>query len=144
MKTWTATTTAEAAPEDVLDVLVDPEACRLWAPVAFDVDDLHGDRLSAGSRARISGCIAGKRVGFDVEVHEADESRLVLSADGPVGFDVAYELAPVAGGSEVRASVSVKPGRGLAGRVVAHATAALLTAGALDTAVARVARAAAC
>ena len=41
---------------------------------------------------------------------------------------------------EVRASVSVKPSRGLAGRLLAEATGALLTAGALEEAVSRIAR----
>ena len=145
MRTWTATTTAEAAPDAVLGVLVDPAAMRDWAPVDFDVEHLDGARLAAGARARVSGRLAGRRVAFDVAVHEADAGagRLRLSAAGPVAFDVAYDLAEVAGGSEVRASVSVRPGPGLTGRVVASATAALLSAGALDSAVARIARAAA-
>jgi uncharacterized protein YndB with AHSA1/START domain len=71
MRTWTATTTTAARPEDVLDVLTDPEACARWAPLPFDVDELDGRRLAAGSRARVSGRLAGRRVGFDVEVHEA-------------------------------------------------------------------------
>jgi hypothetical protein len=143
MKTWTATATAEAQPADVLNVLTDPDACARWAPIAFDVDDLESRRLSAGSRARVSGRLAGRRVGFDVEVHEADERRLALSANGPLNMDVSYELAPAARGSEVRASVSVKPGRGLCARLLAEATGALLTAGALQHAVARIAREAA-
>ncbi len=60
-----------------------------------------------------------------------------------MGFDVRYDLAPVCGGTEVRASVSLRAGGGLSGRVLAHATAALLTAGALPTAVSRIAREAA-
>jgi hypothetical protein len=65
---------------------------------------------------------------------------LSLAADGPVGFDVAYELAAVQGGSEVRASVSVRTSRGIAGRLLAEATSALLSAGALEAAVLRIAR----
>jgi hypothetical protein len=62
-----------------------------------------------------------------------------------VGFDVAYELEPTPRGSEVRASVSVRPSRGLAGRLLAEATGALLSAGALDAAISRIGReAAAC
>jgi hypothetical protein len=57
-----------------------------------------------------------------------------------VGFDVNYELAEVAGGSEVRASVSVRPSGGFAGRLLAQATAALLSAGALEAALSRVSR----
>jgi uncharacterized protein YndB with AHSA1/START domain len=144
MRTWTATTTVEARPEDVLDVLTDPGACARWAPVPFDVDDLVGERLLAGTRARVSGRLAGRRVGFEVEVHEADRRGLALSAHGPVGLDVAYDLAPTAHGSEVHASVSVRSGRGLTGRLLAEATGALLTAGALQAAISRIAREAAC
>jgi carbon monoxide dehydrogenase subunit G len=140
MRTWTAIATVEARPEAVLDVLTDPDACRRWAPVAFDVDELGGRRLRGGSRARVSGRLAGRRVGFDVEVHEVADRRLRLTADGPVGFDVRYDLADAGGGSEVRASVCVRPSRGLAGRLLAEATNALLAAGALQTAVTRIAR----
>jgi hypothetical protein len=141
MRTWTATTTTAARPEDVLDVLTDPEAAARWAPLPFDVEELDGPRLATGSRARVSGSLAGKRVGFDVEVHEASDRGLTLAANGPVGFDVEYQLAAVAGGgSEVRASVSVRPSGGFAGRLLAQATSALLSAGALEAALNRVAR----
>ena len=144
MKTWTATTTAEAQPEAVLDVLTDPGAASRGAPVPFAVDDLDGERLLAGSRARVSGRLAGRRVGFDVEVHEADANGIALGASGAGGilsFDVAYALAPAAcGGSEVHASVSVRSGGGLTGRVLAEATGALLSAGALQAALGRIAR----
>ncbi len=85
MRTWTATTTAPARPEAVLEVLTDPDAAARWAPVPFDVDDLDGERLLAGSRARVSGKLAGRKVGFDVRVHEADESGIALSASGAGG-----------------------------------------------------------
>ena len=92
MRTWTATATAEAHPEAVLHVLTDPDAASRWAPVPFDVED--DRRLAAGRRARVSGRLAGRRVGFDVEVHAADVNGLALTATGPVGFDVDYRLAP--------------------------------------------------
>ena len=89
---------------------------------------------------RVSGQLVGRRVGFDVEVHEAGDGRLALSAHGPVAFDVAYEARPAGEGSEVCASVSVRSGGGLFGRVAEQATAALLHAGALGVAVDRIAR----
>jgi hypothetical protein len=140
MRTWTATTTAAAHPGAVLDVLTDPDAIASWAPVPFDVDDLDCRRLRSGSRARVSGRLAGRRVGFDVQVHEAGESGIALTASGPVDLDVAYELAPADAGSEVRASVRVRSGGGLTGRVLAEATGALLSAGALKSALSRIAR----
>ena len=144
MKTWTATTTVDADPEAVLDVLTDPDAVARWAPLPFDVDDLDTPRLMTGSRARVSGRLAGRRVGFDVEVHEAEPRRLSLAAHGPVGLDVAYDLAAHEGGSEVRASISVRSGKGITGRLLAEATNALLSAGALTHAISRLAAEAAC
>jgi hypothetical protein len=143
MRTWTATTTTAARPADVLDVLTDPDAITGWAPVPFELEGMDGSRLRAGSTARVRGRLAGRSVGFDVCVREADERGLSLVADGPVGFDVAYQLAPAGAGSEVRASVSVRSSGGLTGRLLAEATGALLTAGALDAAVSRLGREAA-
>ena len=82
-------------------------------------------------------------MGFDVHVHAADLNGFALSARGPVGFDVDYRLAPHAAGSEVHASISVRPNRGLAGRLLAEATTALLNAGALENTLARLTREAA-
>jgi uncharacterized protein YndB with AHSA1/START domain len=143
MRTWTATTTTAARPAEVLDVLTDPEAARRWAPIAFELESRDVKRLRTGTKARVCGRLAGRSVGFDVEVSEAGERGLALRASGPVGFDVAYELEPTDAGSQVRASVSVRPSRGLAGRILAEATGALLTAGALEAAVSRIGREAA-
>lgn len=137
-----ARTTANAVPEQVLQVLTDPDEIRSWSPIPFDVDDLDGLRLEAGSVARVSGCLAGKRVGFDVEVHAADARGLELTAEGPISIDVLYELEPVNGGSEVKASIGVRDGSGFTGRLLAKATGALLKGGALSAAAGRIARAA--
>ena len=80
------------------------------------------------------------RVGFDVEVHAADEARLELSAEGPVSLDVRYEMTSDESGAELSASVSLRRSDGLAGRLVANATAALLSAGALEGAAGRLVR----
>jgi len=61
----------------------------------------------------------------------------------PVAMDVAYEARPTPSGSEVSASISVRSGGGLFGRLAEQATAALLTAGALGVAVDRIAASAA-
>jgi Polyketide cyclase / dehydrase and lipid transport len=140
MRTWTATTTVEAPPEAVLDVLTDPGACARWAPVDFEVSKLEAKRLAPGCRPRVSGRIAGVEVGFDVEVLEAGEARLQLRCDGPVAIDVRYDLEPAERGSEVKASVGVKPGRGIRSRILAEATSALLRAGALNHALDRIGR----
>ena len=138
MRTWTATAITEARPEDVLAALTDPATAARWSPVAFDVED--DVRLRAGSRTRVSGKLAGVRVGFDVEVERADERRLRLTASGPVSMDVEYDVEPSGEATQVRASVSVRPGRGLRATVLAEATAGLLHAGALNSALDRLAR----
>src|SRR3954451_20067326 len=80
MRTWTAQAITEARPEDVLAALTDPDACARWSPVDFDVEDDEVRRLRAGTRTRVSGKLAGVRVGFDVEVQHADEGRFHLRA----------------------------------------------------------------
>jgi uncharacterized protein YndB with AHSA1/START domain len=137
---WTATTRANATPEQVLEALTHPDEIRRWSPVEFDLEDLDGRRLAAGTRGRVTGKLAGVRVGFDVEVHTADEARLELSADGPVGLDVSYQLTVDEAGAELSARVSMRRAGGLTGRLVANATAAMLSAGALDGAAGRIAR----
>jgi Polyketide cyclase / dehydrase and lipid transport len=140
MSQWTASTTANATPEQLLEVLTRPEKIQDWAPVDFDLEDWR--RLSTGTRTRVTGRLAGMPVEFDVEVHRADEDGLRLSAQGPIGLDVRYELAPVSTGAELNASVSVRAGGGLTGRLVTKATQALLSAGALEGAADRIAAAA--
>jgi Polyketide cyclase / dehydrase and lipid transport len=140
MSSWTATTTANATPEQLLDVLTRPEKIQDWAPVDFDLEDWR--RLSTGTRTRVTGRLAGMPVEFDVEVHRADEAGLRLSAEGPIGLDVRYELAPVSTGAELNASVSLRAGGGITGRLVTKATQALLSAGALEGAAGRIAAAA--
>ena len=142
MAEWTTSTQAKARPEQVLEVLTHPDAIKLWSPIDFDVEDLDGVRLAAGSTARVSGKLAGVRVGFDVEVHAADEYGVELTAHGPIGIDVRYDLAPSDDGSEVTASISLRRGGGITGRLLSQATAALLSAGALDGAAKGIARAA--
>jgi hypothetical protein len=140
--TWEARLEMNASAEDVLAVLTDPEMCGEWSPIDFEVEELAGPRLVAGTCARITGSLAGARVSFDVEVFEGGPDRLVLRASGPLVLDVDYRLAPAGERStDVTASVTVARGRGFTGRVLEPATKALLSAGALHNAVARIARA---
>jgi len=140
MDMWTSTARAKTTPDDLLEVLTHPQRIRLWSPVDFELDDLDTRRLVAGTMARVTGKVAGVRVSFQVQVHHADATRLELSADGPIGLDVRYDLAEAGACAEVKASVQVRGGRGIAGRVVAGAAASLLSAGALDGAVGRIAQ----
>ena len=137
--TFTATALSGAPPEAVLAALTDPDAVARWSPVAFEVEDDSG-RLRAGTRTRVSGRLAGVRVGFDVEVHRADDRQLALSARGPVVMDVNYDVAPEPDGStKVNAQISLAKGRGLVAGLLAEATAGMLRAGALSHAVNRIA-----
>lgn len=139
MKTWTTETWVAGPPDHVLELLTEPNAIARWAPIPFELLDLDGERLVAGTRARVSGALAGRRLEFYVEIHEADEERLSLVANGPVSIGAEYLLAPAEGGSDVRASVSVSGG-GLRGRILARAFEAVLAAGALRASVARIER----
>ena len=139
MRTWTTQRWVAGAPEQVLELLTEPDAIARWAPIPFEVLDLDGPRLESGTRARVSGALAGRRMEFDVEIHEADDQRVSLVANGPVSIGAEYELAEADGGSEVRASVSVS-GRGLLGGVLARGFETVLAAGALHASVARIGR----
>lgn len=116
-----------------------PDAIARWAPIEFEVLDFDGRRLFSGDHVRVHGSLAGRCLEFEVDVAEAEGGRLVLSATGLIRLDVEYLATALDDGSEVRASVAVS-GRGLIGRVLAQATDALLAAGALSAAVARIAR----
>jgi Polyketide cyclase / dehydrase and lipid transport len=140
MSHWTATTTTNATPDRLLAVLTHPDEIKRWSPVEFDLDDLEDPRLQAGTRARVTGALAGVKVAFDVEVQAADEGGIELTADGPVGLDVRYDLVPADRGAELSASVSLRRRGGLTGRLVGGATAALLATGVLDGAAGRIAR----
>ena len=139
MAIWTARTRVAAVPEEVLALLTEPDAIARWAPIEFELADFEGDRLLSGDQLRVQGSLAGRFVAFDVAVAHAQDGRLVLRADGPIRLDVEYLAIAVEDGCEVRASIAVS-GSGLIGRILAQATDAVLAAGALNTAVGRIAR----
>jgi hypothetical protein len=139
---WTATTAIASGPEQVMEVLTRPCAISAWAPVPFEVEGLNTDRLETGSRARVAGFLAGKELAFDVEVHEASDGTLRLTAVGPfVEMDVAYDVLPLDAMSQVHASIDVK-GKGVMGRFVAKAVEGFLAGGALAGALGQLALAA--
>jgi hypothetical protein len=140
MATWESTTQVRGEPRHIVEMLTDPDSIRRWSPIDFRVEDLPGERLEEGVRARVAGGIAGQRVGFDIEVIAADESGLVLRASGPIEIDVEYLIEALEDAAELRASVSVRSGGGLIGRLLSRATDGLLAAGALQNAVSRIAR----
>jgi Polyketide cyclase / dehydrase and lipid transport len=138
VSTWTTQTTCNATPDDVLELLTEPDAIARWSPVPFRLIDLDQDRLSAGDRVRVRGELAGRGVEFLVDVAKADDGHLALTATGPIRIDVDYRVTGGASGSSLRARIGVA-GSGLVGRVLAGATDALLAAGALRMAVDRIA-----
>jgi hypothetical protein len=138
MGTWTTQARMHGPPDDVLEVLTRREAIVRWAPIPFEVRDFDRDRLVAGDMLRVSGLLSGHRVEFEVDVVVARDGRLSLQATGPIDLEVDYVARPFGRGSVLRASVEVT-GRGLVGRLLASAIEALLAAGALNTAIGRIA-----
>ena len=130
--------TLPASPAAMFALLTEPEAIARWAPIPFEVMELDGAGLMAGSHARVGGRLAGRLVEFDVEVLQASDERLELVADGAISLSVSYILRPASVGSEVEAAISVEGG-GLLGRLLAKATEALLAAGALRISLERIA-----
>jgi hypothetical protein len=141
MAAWTAQTAVGAGRDQVMEVLTRPCSIASWAPVAFEVEGLEGDRLETGSRARVAGRLAGKDLEFDIEVLRASEDSLWLIASGPfVDLDVAYDITALDEWAEVNASIAVT-GRGVFGRFVAKAVDGLLAGGALNLALGQLAQA---
>ena len=139
-RTWRSQVTVRAAPEQVLDTLTEVEACEAWSPVGFQVDDEASPRLRAGTTTTVSGRLGGRTVRFRVDVCHADAERLVLRAVGPVEMLASYVVRPSRRGAHVDAAISVSRGRGARAAMAAGATSFLLTAGALDHALRRMAR----
>jgi hypothetical protein len=128
-----------AAPPEVLQALTDPQFISLWAPVDFEVAGLRGRHLRGGSHAIVSGSLAGVEAQFEIDVLRADEAGLDLQASGPIDLEVAYRFAAERGGAIVDAEVKLGRRTGLNARVLRAATGALLSGGALDRALARLA-----
>jgi len=139
---WTANTAIGADPEQVMEVLTRPCAIAAWAPVPFEVEGLRSHRLETGSTARVAGKLGGKDLTFDVEVHEATDDALRLTASGPfVEMDVSYDVRRLDEWSQVRAEIDVR-GKGVMGRFVARAVEGFLAGGALNSALNQLAQAA--
>jgi hypothetical protein len=138
MARWTTQKQMAGRPEEVMRLLTKPDAIARWAPIPFEVIDFKGERLLAGDSARVRGGLAGRSLEFTVDVAEASDERLALTASGPIDIDVEYVAEGSPDGANVRARVEVS-GRGLMGRILAQATDALLAAGALRSAVSRIA-----
>jgi hypothetical protein len=136
---WNTCRTVAAAPSEILHVLTHEDAIRRWSPVDFELGGHAGGRLRSGDHARVQGRVAGIGVGFDVEVTKAEGATLELFASGPIDIEVRYAIARCREGSSVEAAVDVRGGRGMSGRVVATTVRALLAAGALDSALGRIA-----
>ncbi|MDX6690338.1 MAG: hypothetical protein QOG15_1795 [Solirubrobacteraceae bacterium] len=136
---WTASRFVSATPPEVLRSLTDPELIGTWAPIDFEVDGLRGRRLRSGSHAWVNGSLAGVSAEFEIDVLRADEHGLTLAARGPVTLDVDYRIEPADVGVYVEAEIAIQRERGLSGRVLRAATGALLSGGALDRALRRLA-----
>ena len=140
MRTWRAQTSVPAPPGEVFEALTHPAALARWSPVGFEIEELDSSHLRSGTRARVAGCLAGRRVTFDVDVMQADPERLLLHAQGPVGMDVEYTIAPAPHGSAVDAAITVREQRGITKAMIARALHVLLALGGLEVALARLVR----
>jgi hypothetical protein len=139
MSSWMYETRCHGTPQDVLALLTEAEAIARWSPVPFELVDSTSGRLHAGDRVRVRGALGGRSIEFVVQVGDARDGRLSLTASGPIDIDVEYVARASKGGSDVRAHIAVA-GRGVRGRLLASATDALLAAGALRASMARIAR----
>jgi hypothetical protein len=141
MGAFTAQTAVGAGRDEVMLALTDPTEIASWSPVPFELQTMKGGRrrLETGSHARVAGRLAGKDLEFDIEVHEATDDRLHLTAVGQfVDLGVDYSIEPLDEYSHVTAAISIQ-GKGVLGRFVAKAVEGLLAGGALDHALGRIA-----
>ena len=114
MAVWNARTWVPAAPDEVLALLVEPDAIGRWSPIPFEVADHVGGRLSAGDCIRVRGSLLGRALEFEVDVAQAHGGRLGLTATGPIRLDVQYLMETLEDGTQLTATVGVS-GRGLLG-----------------------------
>ena len=138
-RTWRSQIDVSVGPEKLLETLTSVEACEAWSPVGFDIEGARAGRLRSGTKVDVSGAIVGRRVSFRVEIMRADHERLVLRANGPVELVADYAVRPTAGGSRVDAAISVDRGAG-GSRLATRAVSIMLAGGALNQALARIAR----
>ena len=128
-----------ASADEILRVLADPDRCRCWSPVPFEVRELDSPQLETGASALVGGEVLGREVSFKVDIEEASTSLFSLHAtNGGVCIDVRYELSDCGNKTELRAEV-VTHGSGLGGRVVAAGIDAVIRAGALRLALQNIA-----
>lgn len=140
MASWRMHTRVEAEPERIVELLSDPAAYERWSPVPLDLGRLDGERLVAGRRGRVVAGLAGRGVGFDLHVVEADGRHMAVRASGPFEVEALYEALPRGSATELCASVSLRAGDGVVGRLLRRAADAVLASGALDAALSRFAR----
>jgi hypothetical protein len=137
--TWRSSTSVNAAPEHVIDVLTDPAACARWSPIPFSLDTGGVVRLRAGTVTPVSGRLLGARVRFRLHTLAADSRRLSLHARGPIDIHVDYRLTRSRAGCHLDARISVPTPRAAFGRLLARAAGMLLAGGTLEEAVDRIA-----
>jgi hypothetical protein len=140
MASWQVRTRVETDPERVVELLSDPASYERWSPVPLELERLDGERLSAGRRGRVVAGLAGRGVGFDLHVVEADARHMAVRASGPFEVEALYEALPRGSATELWTSVSLRAGEGMIDRLLRRAADAVLASGALDAALSRFAR----
>ncbi len=136
MSTFESTRPFDCDPQQLIAALTEIDAIERWTPVPFHIAD-GADRLRAGDRVRVDGGLLGRTVRFDVQVHTANASGLSLRASGP--FEIAVDYCIDSERRRLRARIQTRARRPL-GQVLASAANAILGAGALEQALARLIR----
>src|SRR5262249_40165218 len=93
--TWTERRLVSGTPEEIHELLTEPEAIARWSPAPFEIVELAEGRLVAGGRAGVRPGLAGRTVEFGFPVLQADERRLALVADGPTAMNFPVLCGPI-------------------------------------------------
>jgi len=109
-----------ASPEEVWDVLMDPDHLGDWVTIQEDLEEAPDGDLVNGSRLVQRCKVAGQHFNLSWTVVEADKPRrAVWEGEGPMGSKatVVYELAQNGGGTHFHYTNQYKLPGGIMGRI---------------------------
>jgi carbon monoxide dehydrogenase subunit G len=113
-----------ASPEQVWDVLMDPDHLGDWVTIQDKLEEAPAGDLERGSKLVQSMKVAGRKFRLSWTVVEADKpNRAVWEGEGPLGSTatVIYELAHNGGGTHFHYTNDYKLPGGLFGRIAGAA-----------------------
>jgi hypothetical protein len=86
--------TVERSRSEVAAFMFDPENDKVWTTGVVDVKPLSPGRLRRGSKVERTSKFLGRRFGYQYEVIDADDDRLVeMRVEEPFPMHIRYELA---------------------------------------------------